>query len=223
MSEMPLSASGTHPMPTMDAQYYVKRPHLLSSSNTVEQFPARVPDLYTKAVTLHDAATKLSARDGIAWDDPELATLDKEIDKFVAALPQVLSPALLVVHILAHLATIQLHAPLTNYYASSRTTALSAARSVSDILVNTEITDVAGFDAVLAPLLRTTTLVFIAEISRRLREGATHHVQALRTQLETVIQAMQQLAHHSPLIGEPFHLAAQRRMLRISPTTSRGV
>jgi hypothetical protein len=68
----------------------------------------------------------------------------------VDALPGVLSPALLVVHILAHLATIQLHAPLTNYHESSRTTALSAARTVSDILANTEITNVAGFDAVLA-------------------------------------------------------------------------
>ncbi|KAJ7315388.1 hypothetical protein DFH08DRAFT_1086911 [Mycena albidolilacea] len=187
----------------MDAQYYVKRPHLLSSSNTIEQFSAHVADLYTKAVTLHDAATKLSARDRIAWHDPELATLDKEIDRFVAALPEVLSPPLLVVHVLAHLATIQLHAPLTNYHESSRTTALSAARSVSDILVNTEITNVAGFDAVLAPLLSTTTLVFIAEISRRLREGATYRVQVLRTQLETVIQAMQQFAHHSPLIVAP--------------------
>ncbi|KAJ7720058.1 hypothetical protein B0H14DRAFT_3521060 [Mycena olivaceomarginata] len=198
---MPLSTSGTHPI---DAQYYMGRPHLLLSSNTIEQFPAHVPDLYTKAATLHDAATKVSERDGIAWDDPELATLDKEIDNLVAALPEVLSPALLVVHILARLATIQLHAPLTNYHESSRTTALSAARSVYDILVQTDITNAVSFGAVLAPLLRTTSNVFIAEISRRLRAGVVNHVQVLRTQLETVIQAMQQLAHHSPLIAGEF-------------------
>ncbi|KAJ7720066.1 hypothetical protein B0H14DRAFT_3628635 [Mycena olivaceomarginata] len=212
---MPLSASGTHPMPTIDAQYYVARPHLLSSNNTIEQFPAYAPDPHTKAVTLHDAATKLGARAGIAWDDPELATLDKEIDKFVAALPAVLSPALLVVHILAHLATIQLHAPLTNYHESSRTTALSAARSVYDILVQTDITHAVSFGAVLAPLLRTTSFVFIAEISRRLREGGVRNVQVLRTQLETVIQAMQQLAHHSPLIAGEFERVLAHKRAQI--------
>ncbi|KAJ6565890.1 hypothetical protein DFH09DRAFT_1363659 [Mycena vulgaris] len=179
------------------------RPHLLPrhSSDTIARFLGDVPDdatyataLHAKAAILFESATRLSARyraNGISRNDPEFGGLDRKIDAFTAALPAIQSKALLVVHTLAHCASIQLHNPLIKDHASARAKALASARAVVDILVKTDIPKVGLVDPVLAPLWASTCLVFIAEIRRRRAQGAASQTQSMVDSLNIVIAAMQ--------------------------------
>jgi hypothetical protein len=57
---------------------------------------------------------------------------------------------MLVVHTLAHCATIQLHDPLVNTCVGSRISTLIAARAVVDIIVQTDIPQLGLIDPVIA-------------------------------------------------------------------------
>ncbi|KAJ7479191.1 hypothetical protein FB451DRAFT_1451087 [Mycena latifolia] len=179
------------------------RPHLLPrhSSDTIARFLADAPDdaasgeaLYAKAGILFETATS-----GISRTDPEFAGLDRKIDAFNAALPAIQSKVMLVVHTLAHVATIQLYNPLIKDHASARAKSLSAARAVAEILVKTDIPKVGLIDPVLAPLWTSTCLVFINEIARRRGQGGTNHTQGMIDSLNVVIAAMQIFAQHCRL------------------------
>ncbi|KAJ6603605.1 Zn(2)-Cys(6) binuclear cluster domain-containing protein [Mycena vulgaris] len=187
------------------------RPHLLPrhSSATIARFLGDVPDdatsepaLHAKAGILFESATRLGARyraHGIPRNDPEFAGLDRKIDTFTAALPAIQSKALMVVHTLAHVASIQLHKPLVKEHAFARTKALASARSVVDILVKTDIPKVGLIDPVLAPLWASTSFVIISEIGRRRGQGGANHTQGMVDSLNTVIAAMQIFAPQSRL------------------------
>ncbi|KAJ7434675.1 hypothetical protein FB451DRAFT_1571872 [Mycena latifolia] len=187
------------------------RPHLLPrhSSDTIARFLADAPDdaasgeaLYAKAGILFETATRLAARyrtSGISRNDPEFAGLDRKIDAFNAALPAIQSKVMLVVHTLAHVATIQLYNLLIKDHASARAKSLSAARAIAEILVKTDIPKVGLIDPVLAPLWTSTCLVFINEIARRRGQGATNHTQGMIDSLNVVIAAMQIFAQHCRL------------------------
>ncbi|KAJ7754358.1 hypothetical protein DFH07DRAFT_941049 [Mycena maculata] len=197
------------PLETRD---YVERPHLVPrySSGSITRFLADTPDdanssaaLHAKAAVLFEAATSLGARyraNGISRNDTELAVLDRKIDVFVAALPTVQSKTMLVVHTLAHAATVQVHNPLAKEHAFARTKAVSAARSIVDILVKTDIPKVGLIDPVLARLWKTTCFVFIAEVTRRRNQGA--ETQGPTESLNIVIAAMQFFAPHFPIMTE---------------------
>ncbi|KAJ7479242.1 hypothetical protein FB451DRAFT_1395827 [Mycena latifolia] len=179
------------------------RPQLLPrhSSDTIARFLADAPDdaasgeaLYAKAGILFETATRLVARcrtSGISRNDPEFVGLDRKIDAFNAALPAIQSKVMLVVHTLAHVATIRLYNPLSQDHASARAKSLSAARAIAEILVKTDIPKVGLIDPVLAPLWTSTCRVFINEITRRRTQGAANHIQGMIESLNVVIAAMQ--------------------------------
>ncbi|KAJ7479215.1 hypothetical protein FB451DRAFT_175074 [Mycena latifolia] len=204
----------------LEPRHYVERPQLLPrhSSDTIARFLADAPDdaasgeaLYAKAGILFETATRLAARyrtskapdwrvvdlvdygatGGISRTDPEFAGLDRKIDAFNAALPAIQSKVMLVVHTLAHVATIQLYNPLIQDHASARAKSLSAARAIAEILVKTDIPKVGLIDPVLAPLWTSTCRVFINEITRRRAQGAANHTQGMMESLNVVIAAMQ--------------------------------
>ncbi|KAF7348788.1 Zn(2)-C6 fungal-type domain-containing protein [Mycena venus] len=194
----------------LEARDYVERPHMLPrhSSGTVERFLANGSDetnsgtaLYAKAGILFEAATRLGARyrgNSLSRSDTELGALDRRIDAFAAALPPVQSKAMLVIHTLAHGATIKLHEPLANDHAFARNKALTAARAIVDILVKTDVPKVGVIDPVLAPLWTACCRVLIAEIMRRRAQGG--HTKSVTDALNIVIAAMQIFAPDSRLI-----------------------
>ncbi|KAJ6564874.1 hypothetical protein DFH09DRAFT_1278740 [Mycena vulgaris] len=201
------------------------RPHLLPrhSSDTIAHFLGDVPEeatsepaLHAKAGILFESATRLGARyraHGIPRNDPEFARLDRKIDTFIAALPAIQSKALMMVHTLAHVASIQLHKPLVKEHAFAWTQALASACSVVDILVKTDIVKVGLIDPALAPTIHTDSatmgvhmFVIISENSRRRAQGGTNHTQGMVDSLNTVIATMQIFAPQCRLMSTSLEL-----------------
>ncbi|KAJ7258415.1 hypothetical protein B0H12DRAFT_443877 [Mycena haematopus] len=195
----------------LEGRDYVERPHLLPrhSSDTVASFLSNTPDeanscaaLHAKAGILFESATRLGEQyraNGISRSDTNLGNIDRRIDLFVSALPPVQSKAMLVIHTLAHGATIRLHEPLTNNHGFARTKALSAARAIVDILVKTDVPKVGVIDPVLAPLWTSSCRILIGEIVRRRTQGG--HTQGLIDGLNIVTAAMQIFATDCRLIN----------------------
>ncbi|KAJ7105905.1 hypothetical protein C8R44DRAFT_806264 [Mycena epipterygia] len=197
----------------LEARHYAERQNLLPqhSSGTVSRFLADRPDnatsdpaLHAKAGILFERATRLGARyraSGISRNDPDLSALDRKIDAFITALPAIQSKSMLVVHTLAHVATIQLHKPLAKDHSFARRKALAAARSVVDILKNTDVPKVGLIDPVLAPLWTSACLVLITEVARRRTEAGGDHSRGLTEGLNIIIAAMQIFAPHFRLMS----------------------
>ncbi|KAJ7479728.1 Zn(2)-Cys(6) binuclear cluster domain-containing protein [Mycena latifolia] len=203
------------PLETRD---YVERPHLLpgKSSGTVAKFLADVPDdarsgpaLHAKAGILFEEAARLGARFRASGTPPsdsdaEVRALDSRIDAFKPALPAIHCKGMLVVHMLAHGATIQLHGPRASGHIASRAKALVAARATVDILSNIDVPKIGLIDPVLAPLWTSTCLVFLAELERerpRPRgQQETAHAKSLKAALGTVIATMEVFAPHCRLM-----------------------
>ncbi|KAJ7082763.1 hypothetical protein C8R44DRAFT_894678 [Mycena epipterygia] len=188
-----------------------KSSSLITSSGTVARFLADRPDnatsdpaLHAKAGILFERATRLGVRyraSGISHDDPELTALDRKIHAFITALPAIQSKSMLVVHTLAHVATIQLYKPLAKDHSFARRKALAAARSVVDILKNTDVPKIGLIDPVLAPLWTSACLVLITEVSRQRTEAGGDDSRGLTESLNIVIAAMQIFAPHFRLMS----------------------
>ncbi|KAJ7351356.1 hypothetical protein DFH08DRAFT_1078404 [Mycena albidolilacea] len=192
------------PLETAD---YVERPYLLplQSSGTVVKFLRDLPDdatsssaLYAKAGILYEEATRLGGRcrsGGLSPNDPEFTALDRKIDAFTPTLPPIQSQQMLLVHTLSHCATIQLHEPLTNTNAGSRTKTLVAARAVVDIHARTEMIPkpmLGLLEPAVAPLWTATCLAFITEIDRQRHEDrGTNTVEMLKDCVDRIIAAME--------------------------------
>ncbi|KAJ6476512.1 hypothetical protein C8R47DRAFT_1199035 [Mycena vitilis] len=188
----------------LDTRDYVERSHMLPrhSGGTVARFLANesddansVPALHAKAGVLLEAATRLAARfraSGIAQNEDELVALTGRIDSFAAALPPVQSKDMLVIHTIVHGANIRLHEPLVNDHLCARSSVLSAARAIVDILVKTDIPKLGVIDPVLAPLWTCTCNVLIAEVVRRRAQGEP--TQGTIDGLKVVIATMQNFA-----------------------------
>ncbi|KAJ6514621.1 hypothetical protein DFH09DRAFT_1431795 [Mycena vulgaris] len=197
------------PLETRD---YVERPHLLplQSSGTITKFLAGASDdamsrpaLYAKAGIVFQEATRLSARyraTGTPSNDPEFDALDKRIDAFKPKLPPIQGKYMLVVHMLAHGATIQLHHSLAKERVPSRAKALGAARAVVGILEKTDVPKIGLIDPVLAPLWTSACLVFIAELARQPNQKGTAHFKSLQDALNTVIATMKVFAPNCRLM-----------------------
>ncbi|KAJ7186533.1 hypothetical protein C8R46DRAFT_1273187 [Mycena filopes] len=199
----------------LDAAAYVENPHLLptQSSDTVTKFLADVPDdatstaaLHAKAGILYSEATRIGARyrasSGLpvtSDTDTEFHALDGKIDAFIPTLPSVLhSKAMLVVHTLAHGATIQLHRDLD---ARGNLKVRGAAGAIVDLLATTDIPNIGIIDPVLAPLWTSACLVFIAEIKHAREDGENSaESESLRDSLKSVIAAMEVFAPHCRLM-----------------------
>ncbi|KAJ7859293.1 hypothetical protein B0H14DRAFT_2351158 [Mycena olivaceomarginata] len=175
------------------------RPHMLPrhSSGTVARFLADNSEdatsnaaLYAKVGILFEAATRLGARyHGISRSDSELGALDRRIDVFAAALPPVQSKILLIVHTLAHGATIRLHEPLANNHSFARTKALSAACAISNILLKTDVPKVGVIDPVISvslyhwllPTRQTNPPLFSASLDIELSRAYRRNCAPART------------------------------------------
>ncbi|KAJ7852633.1 hypothetical protein B0H14DRAFT_3866027 [Mycena olivaceomarginata] len=187
----------------LDIADYVERPHLLpqQSSGTVAKFLWDVPDeatssaaLYAKAGILYEEATRLGGRcrsGNLSPNDPQFTALDRKIDAFTPTLPSIQSQRMLVVHTLAHCATIQLHDPLVNTCVGSRTSTLIAARAVVDIIVQTDIPRLGLIDPVIAPLWTATALALISEINHQHHEDRkSTTAEELKDCVNTIIATM---------------------------------
>ncbi|KAJ7155685.1 Zn(2)-Cys(6) binuclear cluster domain-containing protein [Mycena filopes] len=197
----------------LEARDYVERPNMLPrhSSGTVSRFLAdgaldatSGPALHAKAGILFEHATRLGARYRASkvfsrTDDTDLRALDHRIGGFVGALPPVQSKHLLLVHTLAHAATIRLHEPLANEHGFARTKALAAARAIVDILMKTDVPKVGAIDPVLGPLWSSACRVLIAEVLRRRAQG--QNTQGIIDGLNIVISAMQVFAPDTRLVA----------------------
>ncbi|KAJ7032809.1 hypothetical protein C8F04DRAFT_646843 [Mycena alexandri] len=129
-----------------------------------------------------------------------LMSLDRKIDAFTPILPSTHSKSMLVVHMLCHGATIQLHHYLAKERVDSRTKNLAAARAIVDILAQTDIAKVGLIDPVLAPLWTSACLAFISEIEHQRREAEVVSVESLKQSVKSVIAAMEAFASQCRLM-----------------------
>ncbi|KAJ7708095.1 hypothetical protein B0H17DRAFT_1191592 [Mycena rosella] len=205
----------------LDTRDYVERPYLLpaESSGTVAKLLAGGPDtarsgpaLYAKAGILFEEATRLNLRyrtSGIPPPDPESSALDRRINTLIHALPSVRCKRSLVVHTLAHGATIQLHHHLAKERTASRGKALAAARAVVDIISKLDVPKIGLIDPVLAPLWTSTCLVFLGELGR---QPSQHESKDLKGAFGKVIATMEVFAPHCRLMTT--QLEAVRKVQR---------
>ncbi|KAJ6557810.1 hypothetical protein B0H19DRAFT_1148644 [Mycena capillaripes] len=181
------------------------------SSATIENFLANFPDrgislsaLYAKAGILFEQASRLAARftenvgNGLGNPDTlcaEFSRLDAVVEAFKRTLPS-LEPdsthsLLLVIHTLAHVATIQLHNPFTLKSGSSRMRAGSAAMAVAALVRQTNLRAFEYIDAIVGTLWTAACQVFITELSRaRYSPGGANTPQQLCGAVETLLEAM---------------------------------
>ncbi|KAJ7752593.1 Zn(2)-Cys(6) binuclear cluster domain-containing protein [Mycena metata] len=197
----------------LESRDYVERPNMLprQSSGTVARFltngsndASSGPALHAKVGILFENATRLGMRyraGGISRNDTELGPLDRRTDAFIAALPPVQSKDMLMIHTLAHGATIRLHEPLLKDHAFARTKALTAARGIVEILMKTDVPKVGVIDPVLAPLWTSACRILITEVVLRRAQGGAHHTQGIIDSLNIVITAMQFFASDCRLVA----------------------
>ncbi|KAJ7641012.1 hypothetical protein FB45DRAFT_1124327 [Roridomyces roridus] len=182
-----------------------------------EQFLAGLPDnanscaaWRAKAGVLSERTSRLVSQYSQAFDlrvEAEVTTLDARIDAFKAALPPVQSKAMMVVHMLAHVCTIQLHTSSLAANMDSlsplwgRNKALAAARGVVDVLANVDVPRLGAVDPVLAILWSSTCLVLIRELGHAKSSRSQHQTNCVVESFKVVIAAMQICAAGSRVMG----------------------
>ncbi|KAJ7918524.1 hypothetical protein B0H13DRAFT_2269065 [Mycena leptocephala] len=125
----------------------------------------------------------------------EFSTLDGVIEALKQMLPPVqpngTESLLLVIHTLAHVATIQLHNPFCLNSGGSRARAGSAAMAVVGLLRQANLRNLGYIDAIVGTLWTAACQVFITELSRaRYSPGGAKNVQQLCEAVETLLAAM---------------------------------
>ncbi|KAJ7185904.1 Zn(2)-Cys(6) binuclear cluster domain-containing protein [Mycena filopes] len=180
------------------------------SSGTIDNFLARFPDrgtslpaLHAKAAIIFEQASRLAARfteTAAAHRAPstrlstEFSTLDGVIEAFKGTLPSLDSGSrarLLVVHTLAHVATIQLHNPFSFTSSSlSRTRSTSAALAVVGLVREINLHELGFVDAIMGTLWTAACQVFITELSRATYGVEDGHGRRLSEAVETLLGAM---------------------------------
>ncbi|KAJ7123930.1 hypothetical protein C8R43DRAFT_1135728, partial [Mycena crocata] len=159
---------------------------------------------------LFEEGTRLGERcrtGSLAETETEFIALDDKIDAFKATLPPIQHKQMLVVHMLCHGATIQLHNALGKDRPVSRNKTLAAARAMADILLQTDVPKVGLLDPILAPLWTSACLVFIADIARQ--RGSSSLVDRLTGSLNVVIGAMEFFAPHCRLMTSQLEAVRQ--------------
>ncbi|KAJ6557811.1 hypothetical protein B0H19DRAFT_1376394 [Mycena capillaripes] len=195
----------------LDIEAYSEHSHLLpfQSSATIENFLANFPDsgtslsaLYAKASVLFEQASRLAARftENAGFGNPdtlcaEFSTLDAVIESFRRTLPPLeqdnTNSLLLVIHTLAHVATIQLHNPFTLKSGVLRMRAGSAAKAVVGLVRQTNLRAFEYIDAIVGTLWTAACQVFITELSRaQYSQGGGTNVHQLSEAVETLLEAM---------------------------------
>ncbi|KAJ7167001.1 hypothetical protein C8R46DRAFT_1219378 [Mycena filopes] len=198
---------------------YLESPRALPrrSEGTVRTFLSGLPDdatsdaaLLAKATILYAEASRMGAHYRATGVSPKYAaSLDQLLDALKSGLPPVQSRRMLVVHMLCHGATIQLHNSMTKEYLASRARCLVAARAVVDILLKTAILELGVLDPILAPLWTSVCLVFLAEIARQDAGNEGRAIGVLTESLDIVVAAMQVSAPGWPLMTAQLDVVRQ--------------
>ncbi|KAJ7099902.1 Zn(2)-Cys(6) binuclear cluster domain-containing protein [Mycena belliarum] len=204
----------------LDIEVYSEDAVLLpvSSSATIDNFLANLPDrgtslpaLHAKAAILFEQASQLATQQTETDAAPshgntfsaKFNTLDRVIAAFKHTLPPVnlngTEPRLLVVHTLAHVATIQLHNPFCFKSAGSRARAGAAAMAIVALLRQTDICELGYVDAIFGTLWTAACQVCITELALA-RGSSRSDSERLCAAIETLLAAMAVFARDCRLI-----------------------
>ncbi|KAJ7605108.1 hypothetical protein DFH06DRAFT_1348851 [Mycena polygramma] len=168
--------------------------------------------LLTKASILLERIIAFLARTSGPPDPVSLASLDRRLHTFQAALPPLPGPQTLVLtHGLVDLAIVRLHAPYTRSSETARNKCLSAAARVVVGVGAVNILDGArNTDPMFGPIYAGVASVYMNEITALAHHsgGRSPRAQAqareLETRLGSLMSAMASLAAYSPLIERCF-------------------
>ncbi|KAF8169862.1 hypothetical protein K438DRAFT_1941215 [Mycena galopus ATCC 62051] len=193
----------------------------LHSSATIENFLSNLPDDGTSLVALHakaaiafEQASRLAVgfTENTAHRNSNTFTSEfRNLDRVIETLKQTLPPldsetdgshSLLVIHTLTQVATIQLHNPFCLTDELSRSRVISAARTVVELIRQTNLRSDFGYiDAIVGTLWMAACQVFITELSR-VRHGSfeAENVQQFHDAVETLLAAMSVFARDCRMI-----------------------
>ncbi|KAJ7726677.1 Zn(2)-Cys(6) binuclear cluster domain-containing protein [Mycena maculata] len=195
----------------LDIGSYTEDSRLLpfQSSATIDNFLTNFPDrggslpaLHAKAGVVFEQASRLAARytestalGNRTTNSDEFSKLDGVIEAFKRTLPRIrpdaTQPLVLVIHTLAHVATIQLHNPFSMKSSTSRSRAGSAAMAVVTLLRQMNVREFGYIDAIVGTLWTAACQVLTTELSRtRYSSGGPQSVQQLCEAVETLLSAM---------------------------------
>ncbi|KAF7364733.1 Fungal-trans domain-containing protein [Mycena venus] len=188
-----------------------------SGFGTVNGFLANLPDggvslaaFHAKAALLFEQASRLASQyhpnmNNIHQFYASFNSIDTLIERFKRSLPTVHSREMLVIHSLAHVATIQLHNPFAADNNNSRVRALDSARAIVAALA--QVPGNAGYiDLIMGTLLMATCQVFVAELGRYrcrrpINSPLTQEERSLMNAIETVLAVMNVFAQTCQLIN----------------------
>ncbi|KAK7052741.1 fungal-trans domain-containing protein, partial [Favolaschia claudopus] len=216
------------PWPLDIDSFDINNNQILATANTdtIGAFLANHPDNGTSATALHAKATILFDKASrLGWtyrlDLPNrdlqqfyaaFTAIDTRIESFKLQIPPVefnpTSRELLLVHCLAHAATIQLHSPLAGDGDAPRLRVLDTARAVVRCLQAVPLQALGLVDPIMGPVLALSCQVFITELRRlRRHRPADAYRQALsleegslRSATDSLLTAMAVLAPRCPLM-----------------------
>ncbi|KAJ7697667.1 hypothetical protein B0H17DRAFT_1130271 [Mycena rosella] len=214
----------------LDIDVYFEESRLLpiQSSATIDNFLAKLPDRGTSLPALHAKAgvvfeqasrlairyTESAARNHNKFCD-EFSKLDEVIEAFKQILPRIepgsTQSLLLVVHTIAHAATIQLHNPFCLKSPGSRARAGAAAMAVVALLRQTNVPELGYVDAIVGTLWTAACQACITELScvRFNNSGAAYSVEQLCAAVETLLAAMSVFSRDCRLIDLQLATAQQ--------------
>ncbi|KAF7333416.1 Fungal-trans domain-containing protein [Mycena venus] len=184
-----------------------------SSIGTVTTFLANLPDsgvseaaLHAKAGILFEQASRLAShyRPNILNNEQlnqfylSFNSIDAVIEGFKLNIPTVQPHStreMLVIHCLAHVATIQLHNPFVIDVDASRLRVLSSARTIVADLIQASVNEFVYINPIMGTLLMATCQVFITELvrvrpHRPLDSPSLPEKRTLMDAIETVLAVM---------------------------------
>ncbi|KAJ7665881.1 Zn(2)-Cys(6) binuclear cluster domain-containing protein [Mycena polygramma] len=183
--------------------------------NFLDNFPDRwtsLPALHAKAAIVFEQASRLAARftENAVGQSPdavcaEFSKLDGVIEGFKRTLPPLEPDSKdslnLVIHTLAHAATIQLHNPFSLKPGGLRMRAASAAMAVVGLVRQTNLRAFDYIDAIVGTLWTAACQVLITELSHtRYSPGGAKNAQQFFEGVETLLTAMSVFSQDCRLI-----------------------
>ncbi|KAF7364925.1 Fungal-trans domain-containing protein [Mycena venus] len=203
-----------------------------SNFGTVTAFLGNQPDsgvsvsaLHAKAAILFEQASQLAAQYRPNMNNKRqfyasFKSADTSIERFKLSLPTVHSQSsreMIVVHSLAHVATIQLHNPFVADTDASRSRVVTSARTIVANLAQVPLNKFGYIDPIMGTLLMAACQVFVAELARfrrhrPLNSAAPPEERLVIDAIETVLAAMNILAPSCQLINS--QLIAMQQLYR---------
>ncbi|KAJ7288124.1 Zn(2)-Cys(6) binuclear cluster domain-containing protein [Mycena rebaudengoi] len=196
---------------------------------TVTTFLSNLPDngtsvcaLHAKAAILFEQASRLASHyrpnmtpEQINEFNILFNSMESLIEGFKLGLPEVQNREMLLVHALAHVATIQLHNPFAVENPVSRIRELTAADAVVADLGKVDVNSFVFIDPIMGTLWMATCQVFVTELirsrsQRPLNTPVPHDEQGFINAIETVLAVMNVFSPNCRLMDS--QLNAMRQM-----------